>query len=120
MNCNLQFMLMGFKFSGQYDFASRACKIKNLSPFFSCNVDTYFCFPATTLTGFPLFCDCIGWFGVKCCWLFCIKARPNVGASLVLNCCQYFNNGNEPQPHAQFCWILPGTYHVITQTPFRG
>jgi len=36
----------------------------------------------------------------KCYWSLCIKARPYVGALLVLNCCQCLHHWHEPESHA--------------------
>lgn len=55
----------------------------------------------------PLRRNRAGWSGLKCYWLFRIKARSSVGAFLVLNCCQYVYHRDELQPHAQLCRILP-------------
>lgn len=65
----------------------------------------------------PLCCNCYRGSGVKCYWLFCVKACSYVGAHLVLSNCQCLYHRDELQPYAKFCWILPSTVFRWTFLP---
>ena len=68
---------------------------------------SFFAFSSHNINWISLCCNCNCWPGVKCYGLLCIETCSSMGASLVLNHCQYVYYRDDFQSHAELCWILP-------------